>query len=517
MERESNIGENVAPLAWRGLAALAVARFLVFLLTGTPGEFSWFRDELYYLACADHLAWGYVDHPPLSVFLLAVYRTLFGESLLAIRLFSSLISAIWLFGVGVLAREMGGDKRAQLMAAVLAFAAPQLWGMHGFYSMNVFDALFWLGGFLLLARMLRTGNQNLWLHLGGWLGLGLLNKISLLWFGAGVVVALSAGPQRKWLLGWRPYAGGGLAMLLFSPYLIWQIAHDWPTLEFMRNALQNKYVDRSLLDLLLALVLDMHPATLPLWVGGLVALIVYKPLRTFRPLAWIFGTVVAILSLSGSAKPEYLSPAFVLLFSAGAIVLSGWTTQKARWLPGVVAGLTIAMTIPFIPFAIPALDEARYFAYAEAMGIAPSTSEKKELGPLPQHFADRHGWEELALEMSRAYLTLSPVEQQDCAILVWNYGEAGAIDHFRGRYPLPPVYCGHNNYYLWGPPERSPGIWLVLGAEEDDLAKVFEQVEQVGQWDSPWAMPYERHQWIRIGRGPTQDIKEMWPEFRSYN
>ncbi|MCB2200272.1 glycosyltransferase family 39 protein [bacterium] len=517
MDRAERVAGGLAPLAWVGLSAFAMARLMIYLFTGAPGEFGWFRDELYYLACADHLAWGYVDHPPLSVFLLAVGRFLLGESLFAVRLVSSLVSSLWLIGIGLLAREMGGDKRAQLLAAVLAFAAPQFWGMHGYYSMNVFDGLFWLGAFLLMARMLRIGDQKLWLALGFWLGIGLLNKISLLWFGAGLLVALLISPQRRWLLNWRPYAGAGIAFLLFSPYLIWQMVHDWPTLLFMRNAMQYKYVDRSLLDLLSSLVLDMHPATLPFWLGGFVALLFYKPIRAFRPLAWLFITVLAILTASGSAKPSYLSPSLVLLFAAGAILLSGWTRNKLRWLPLAITLLTAAQGLPFIPFAIPVLDEEEYVSYAELMGIGPSTSERKELGPLPQHFADRHGWEELAVEVSTAYQSLTPEEQLDCAVLVWNYGEAGAIDYYRSNNPLPPVYCGHNNYYLWGPPAETASVWIILGAEEDDLMDEFEQVEMVGEWDNPWAMPYERHQWIRICRQPYRTIQEIWPELRNFN
>ena len=509
--------DSLAPVAWIPLLLIALLRIGTYLLAGTPGEYGIFRDELYYLACANHPAFGYVDQPPLSIFVLIIWRTLFGDSLVSLHILPALVSAGWLTGVGLLARELGGRPAAQVLAAALAFAGPQAWGMHGYYSMNVFDALFWIGACLMVARLLRTGDQRYWLFIGVWLGVGLMNKISLLWFAAGLVISLLPSYRRRWLLRWRPYAAVGLTLILFSPYIIWQVTHDWPTLEFMRNAMRYKFVERSLAGLLGGMILEMNPLTLPLWGGGLLMLVLYRPLKDFRPLAWLFLAVLTILAISGSAKPQYLGPAMPILLAAGAVGFQMLLNKRWRFLLPVLSLIMLLSAYLLLPFAIPVCTETEYIALAQKAGVTPATDEKKELGSLPQHFADRHGWENLARTLSTVYLSLPAGEREQCAILVENYGQAGAVDYYRKNYPLPPVLCGHNNYYLWGPPEETPQVVIVYGIESDDLVDEFAKVETVAEVDNVWSMPYERHRLVRIGRQPYRTIQSIWPELRNFD
>src|SRR6185295_17060458 len=199
-------------------------------------QYGWFRDEFYYVACAARLDWGYVDHPPLSIAVMALVRLLFGDSLVAFRLVAALIGAATVYFTGRLARDLGGGRFAQALAGFAALVAPVFLGVSRFYSMNVLDLLLWTLAALALVAALRGDRAREWVVLGVVVGLGLLNKISLLWFIAGLFIGFLLTPYRRRLATPGPWIAGAIATALFVPHVVWQIAHGWPTLEFMRNA-----------------------------------------------------------------------------------------------------------------------------------------------------------------------------------------------------------------------------------------------------------------------------------------
>ena len=214
------------PLAWAALALVAVASVGVHALC--LGQYGWFRDELYYASCARRLAWGYVDHPPLSIGLLALVRTVFGSGLEAPRLLAALVSAATCLTAGAIARELGGRRFAQVLAALALALAPMSLAIGHYYSMNVLDMLFWSAATLLALRAFDSGARGTWLSLGLLLGLGLLNKWSVLWLGCGLAVALLVSPRRGQLRSAGPWLGAALAALLFAPNLGWEWRHGWP-------------------------------------------------------------------------------------------------------------------------------------------------------------------------------------------------------------------------------------------------------------------------------------------------
>src|SRR5215468_4743111 len=223
----------------------ATALVVVALQLATGWRYGLFRDELYYLACASHLDWGYVDHPPLSIGVLAGVRALLGDSLFALRIVPALLfgSLVWL--AARLAREMGGGRFAQSLAALAVAIAPQYLALAGFYSMNAFDLVFWALGTPLVARLVRTNDLRLWRPLGVVIGLGLLTKISMLLFALGLAVAVLLTPLRRHLARRELWEGVALALVLASLYALWQLRHDWATVEFTRNAARYKNVALS--------------------------------------------------------------------------------------------------------------------------------------------------------------------------------------------------------------------------------------------------------------------------------
>ena len=496
------------------LLALALAKLLLHFTAIT--KYGWFRDELYYLVCAQHPAAGYVDQPPLSIWILGVVRALFGDSLIAIRLLPALAGAATVFITGRIARELGGGHFAQALAALAALIAPVFLGSDHFYSMNTFDILLWTLAAWLALRALSAGSPRHWLALGVVLGLGLLNKISVMWLIAGLSAGVLVSPARGVLRTRWPWLAVGVALLLFSPHVAWQVQHGWPTLEFMRNATGRKMAGVNPLGFLSGQILEMNPVTLPLWLGGLVWLLFSRAGRAGRPLAVMYLAVAAFLLAGGRSRASYLAPAYVSLFAGGAVAFERITSARPRAVRAIAVTLLVALGAVAAPLALPLLPVQNYIRYAKALGMAPSTEENLRIGLLPQHYADMFGWVELVDEVEKAYRTLSPEDQARCSIFGQNYGEAGAITVLGRRRGLPPALSGHNSFWLWGPGERSGDVMIVVGGDLEDNQRVFHDLRRVGTAHSKYAMPYEQEMPIYIGRGLRVPVRELWPQLRRF-
>jgi 4-amino-4-deoxy-L-arabinose transferase-like glycosyltransferase len=250
------------------LAVLPGAKLLLHLVT--IRGYGFFRDEFYYVACSERLAAGYVDHPPLSVVLLRLVRELLGDSIVALRLVPALAGAATVLLVGLLARDLGGGRFAQGLAMTSALVAPVYLSLNHFYSMNAVDLLLWATAAYLVVRLLRGGRPRLWLALGVVLGLGLQNKLSVLWLSFGLLAGIACTSRRRDLLTRWPSSAALVAGVLFLPHLAWQVAHGWPTLEFIRNATQQKMATVTPVGFLISQLRMMNFVTAPVWASDLV-------------------------------------------------------------------------------------------------------------------------------------------------------------------------------------------------------------------------------------------------------
>ena len=502
------------PLAAGTLVILAAARLLLHLLA--IDQYGYFRDELYYLASTDHLDWGYVDHPPLSIAVLAVVRAWFGDSLAVIRGVAVVAGVGTITVTGMIARELGGGRFAQGLAGLAALMAPVFLGTTGFYSMNAFDLLVWAIAAWVLLRALDDSGPRWWLALGVVLGLGLLNKISVLWLAGGIGVGVLLTPCRRVLRERWPWVAALIAGVLFLPYVLWQVSHGWPTLEFMRNATGQKMVTVSPVGFLIDQVLNMNPGAAPVWVAGVFSGLLSRDARG-RVLVWIYLAVMALLLVSGSARASYLASAYCGLLGLGAVAIERFSSAAGRaWVRAGVVAVTIAGGLVGIPLALPILPVETYVRYQAALGLAPRTEERQEMGALPQHFADMFGWEDMTALVAEAYARLSPEERSRCRVFGQNYGEAGAIDVLGRSLGLPRALSGHNSYWLWGPGGDEWDVLIIIGGDREDNAEFFERIEIVGQTRNRWSMPYERGLDVSIARGPTMSIREAWPRLKKY-
>ncbi|HVN87255.1 MAG TPA: glycosyltransferase family 39 protein [Candidatus Binatia bacterium] len=506
--------EAVTRSASRMVTGIAMVTLAAHCLTN--GRYDYFRDEFYYLACADHLAAGYVDHPPLSIWLLAGIRWLLGDSLQAIRLAPALAAACSVWLTGRLARELGGGRTAQALAALAAMIAPVFLVVGNFYSMNAFEALCWTVGAWLVVRIARGENPRLWLVLGFVIGVGLENKHSMAFFAIGLAVGLLLTPLRRHLLERWLWLAAGLAGLLFVPNLAWQIANGFPTLEFMRHAQLMKNAPLSPIQFIGQQVLMLNPLTLPLWLGGLCWYFATPSGRPYRVLGWIYLAVLALL-LAQHGKAYYLAPAYPMLFAPGAIALEAWTRDRRRWLRGAYAGALLAGAAALAPLGLPILPVDALARYAQALGVQEGVrAENNALGQLPQHFADMFGWRELVATLAQVYHALPADEQRRCTIVAQNYGEAGAIDFFGKRYGLPRAISGHNNYWLWGPGNSSGEVIIAIGASPGELAPFCESVERVASTRCDYCMPFENGRPISVCRKLKGSLADMWARLKMY-
>lgn len=487
--------------------------FVFFVLTARG--YGIFRDELYYLACAQHLDWGYVDHPPLVALIAAAARALVGDSLTGLRAVPALAFALTVHLVGQSARALGGGSYARLLAQLATATAPCFLALYTIFSMNAFDGLIWAGLARLWIALLTGGEPRLWLAFGALAGVGLENKISVGFLGAGVLVALVATGRfepfrRRWF-----WLGGALAAALFLPHLLWQAAHDWPTLEFMANARRYKIRETTPLGFVAAQIGQVGPVAAALAAAGAGWLLVARAARACRPLGVAALAVLALLAVS-TAKPYYFAPAFTLLFPAGAAAVERWTVGRLRRTLRVAVTLAVASILVAAPLAKPLLSADAYVRYAARLGVAPGTDENQELGRLPQFFADMHGWRELAEAVARVHAALPPADRARACVATGNYGEAGAIDFFGPALGLPRAISRHNSYWLWGPGGCTGEVVIVVGGELEDLAGEFASVERGGVSRCTDCMPYEDGLSLWVARGLAVPVDRAWRAERNY-
>jgi hypothetical protein len=495
------------------LAVLAVPALIkVTLHLLTHKGFGFFSDEFYYIACSKRLAWGYVDHPALSILLLRLDRWLFGDSLLSIRLLPALAGGATVLLTGLLARRLGAGRFGQLLAQVCVVVAYM--GVYHIFSMNAFDVLFWLAAFYILALIFDGESPKLWVAFGLVAGLGLENKITVLSLGFGLVVGLVLSRQRRqFQSGWF-WLGGALAGLIFLPYVLWQIPNGWPTLEFMHNATSYKMVKLSFPAYFSGQILQMHPFTFPVWFAGLGLLLFSKAYRKYQALGWCYLAVLVLFVVTGG-KTYYLTPAYTMLFAFGALWME--RTFASQALRAALMTLIVAGGLVTLPVALPILPVEAHIRYSAALGLKPNAGgERHRVGRLSQYYASMFGWENLVREVARVYQSLPSEDRAKCGIFCMDYHQAGAIDFLGKKYGLPDASSGHNNYYLWGP-HSSWEVGIVISRGPDDLAELFEEVSQQGfiHDETGYVQPSENDLGVYVVRKLRKPLQ--WTQVKHYD
>jgi len=488
---------------------------LVHLLTN--GRYGYFRDELYYIACAHHPAFGYVDQPPLSILLLRLSEAFLGDSLFAIRLLPATAGAATVALTGAIVHEVGGRAWAVALACAATLCALFYLAVGNFFSMNALEPLFWMGAVYLLIRIINGGSPTLWLWLGGVLGLGLENKHSTAFFGAGILVALLLTPERRHFREKWIWLGGLIAVAIALPNILWQALHHWPTYELLSNiAHSNKNVALSPAQFIAQQAVFINPGTLPLWLTGLFWSFGSRDGRRYCVIGIIYlVTLAEFIVLHG--KSYYLAPAYPMLFAAGGVAIERIFAARLKWVKPVFLAAILATGTLCAPLVLPILPPDKLVAYMRAIHMEPPRTETSQTEALPQIFADQFGWEQMVGSVAHVYHHLRPEDEKRAAIFCQNYGEAGAIDFFGPKLGLPPAISGHQNYFLWGPRDWTGEVVLILDSSDDHERELFASVEDLGQVvSSPLAMPFERRNHIYLCRDLKVSVQELWPRLKKW-
>jgi len=499
--------------------ALSFAIHLASSLWGSHLGYGFFRDELYYLVCGHHLAWGYVDQAPLVALQARLAETIFGLTPTGIRILSFLAGGVSVALTGLLTWQLGGRRVSQVLAMTAILCAPVYVVVASFLSMNAWEPCFWMGALLVLLRLAEgSASPRAWLLFGLISGLSIENKHSTVFFMIALVLGLLLTPQRRIL--WSRWCAAGIALLLLLalPNLIWQWVHHFPTYELLNNiAHSDKNVVMPPLDFVVQQARMLSFIALPLWLAGLVWLLIAKRARPARFVAASFVLFFAMMMFL-HAKDYYVAPFYPVLLAAGAAAIPS-RPQWPRWASiGVPAVQTVWALLLLAVFCIAApllltlLPPDHYQAYQRKLGIKIPKSEKFT-SPLPQYLSDRFGWPEMVEGFAARYNALPPDVRARTAIFCGNYGEASAVNVLGPKYGLPPAISGHQNYFYWGWNGYTGESVLTLGNDARDYTDTYAEVIDLGPFDAPWIMDHEHHHYFWL-RNRKRTYEADWPQFK---
>jgi len=499
-------------IAW-ALAAVAV---LVQMLTN--GRYGYFRDELYYLAASDHLAFGYVDFAPLIAWLTRASRVVFGGSLHAIRLLPALAFGTEVLLTGFITRELGGRRWAVLLGCASVLLAPVILGNAARLSMNPVEPLFWMGCVYVLLLALNRQQPKLLPWCGVLLGFGLENKHSTVFFLGALVVGLLATPQRRLLASKWFWIAAALAFAIALPNVVWEYLHHFPTLEDLRNVKSiHKNVELPPLPFIGQQILMLAPVSALVWIAGLGFLLFHSEGKRYRFLGVTYLVFLAVM-IALKGKDYYLAPIYPMLYAAGGVFWEklAESRPRLRWLRIALPATVFALGLVAVPLVLPILPPEKIVPYFDALGIKQPRTETHMQSTLPQYFADEFGWPEMVETVAGVYNALPPEERAKTAILAGDYGGAGAIDFFGPRYGLPKAISAHQNYFNWGPRQYTGESIILLEWNLEDAQHWCGSVDQGPTIAPYYGMGWE-HYTILICHNFNQPLAEAWPQLKHWD
>lgn len=462
-------------------------------LAGNP-HYDFMRDELLHLSAGYHPAWGYFEFPPFIGWVAKVSIWLFGHSLAGMRFFATLAGLAIQVLCCLMAVELGGKKWAVFLAGVCALAFLPYYRNHFLFQPVAFDQLFWALGFYFILRYVNTEKNMYLLYAGLAAGLGLMNKYTFVIWIAGMLIALlfhekARVYRNKWL-----YLGGGIALLIFLPNIIWQYRHDIPFLLHLQQLSKTQLEKNSIFEFAMNQVLS--PLTLIVSLGGLYFLL-RRPRWRFLGVAF---AAMFILMWALQSKAYYFYAAYPPLFAAGGVWLEKLFSKRPWW-SLAPAALMLAFAAYWMPYLIPVLPVEKFIAYSnekpDAEGRYHFTSD----------YADMFGWREQVQLADSIYRSLPPEDQRRCIFWAENYGEAGAIRIIGNREPV----CRHGSFWTWGPGPLPGEVAISIGNEAEVVERLYEERQLIRVLKHPYAIDEENNIPVYLCRKPKVKLKEIWP------
>ncbi|HTX57624.1 MAG TPA: glycosyltransferase family 39 protein [Candidatus Acidoferrales bacterium] len=493
--------------AWWAAAIVAVVVAFVHLVSA--GRYGIFVNELYFIVCGRHPAFGYVDQPPF-VPLLAALTQLGGVDLWLMRL-PGILAAVALVPLTVaLAQLIGASTRGAWLAAVAYASATLVTALSATLGTSTFEPLeFTAVAYFVTRAIVRNEPRSYW-----WAGLvgGLAfeTRYGILWWVAGLAIGVAVCGPRSIFRSRDLWIGIGIAAVIALPNAVWQAVHGFPFVELVRNDNSGNFIG-SPLGFTLGQFFLINMVVALLCIVGVVAPFVMSRLAPFRFLAVAFVVALVLIYVT-HGKAYYTAGVYPSIIALGAAAV----TNVPRALVGLWAVLAAANAALALPWVLPVLPVERFAAMLARSSFKPPAMERAGIGaPLMQVYSTEFGWRELAQIVESVYASLPASDRAKAAIYAPTYGDASAINVY-GR-NLPFAISGNNQYYLWGPGDHDGSVVIAVNADPRFWSGICASARVVGYTeDSPYAMPYEVHQPIVLCRGMHPPLPQLWPTFKHY-
>jgi Dolichyl-phosphate-mannose-protein mannosyltransferase len=488
---------------------IVVGGLLFAVLMALSDRYGFHHDELYFLDCARHLQASYVDQPVLTPLMAWVTLKTFGVSLVALHLWPALAAWGTVILAGLTAREFGGGRRPQLLAAFAVATMPAVFGADHLFDTTAFDIMAWSALALVVIRIGRTGDLRWWIPAGAILGVGAENKHLVGFFAVAIFLGALVSGARRMVLNWWFLAGALIAAALEIPDIWWQASHGWATIAMTHSLNQNNGGAANILVWIIGQLVVL--GFFRVWgaVAGLRFL-----WRSGRPLwkalVWAYALLFVVFMLTTGAQIYYLAGAYVFLLAAGAVSLDGWLAARRSRIYRTVGGLSLTGLV-FAVFLLPILPIADANVTNAVFPVQNQTV----------------GWPQLVSSVRGVWFSLPAQQRSNAVIFTADFGAAGAINELGRGQGLPTAVSGHDTEWWWGPgnPRATTVVAVTLGPDSSSrssnlsyLHQYFRDVRQAATLSNPWGIKNEYYQgqvWICTGlRHPWG---QLWPQLRHYD
>jgi hypothetical protein len=489
--------------AWSVAAVVAIVHLMV------AGQYDAFRNELYFIICGRHPAFGYVDQPPL-VPLLAAATQAFGIHIWLLRL-PAVIAAVLLVPVTVrLAQPLGASARGAWLAAVAAAGATLVTAMTATLSTSTFEPIAFTAIAYFLVRAVTLGEARAFWWAGIIAGVTFQTRYGVAVWTVGLALGIALAGPRAAFRSRDFWIGALFAAAIALPNVLWQAVHGFPFLELVANDNSGNFTGTPL-EFTIGQILSVNVVLAPLWIAGIIAPFASPRLKPYRFLSVAF-VVTALFILITHGKSYYLAGAYPAMFALGAAACAA----LPRVLVAIWAVLIAANAALSLPLVLPVMPPDRLQRMLDRMAFRPPPIERAGIGaPLMQMLSDEFGWRDLARTVETAYAALPSADRAKAAIFASNYGDAAAIDFFGTN--LPPALSGNNQYYLWGPRGYDGSVVLAVNVDPATWSAICSSSQVIAHFGtSPYAMPYERNRPILLCRGMHPPLPQLWPTFRHF-
>lgn len=478
---------------------LGLGLFLLHMFTNH--QYGFHQDELVVLDNANNLDWGFVEYPPLTPFLARIELALFGFSLVSARTFAALAHSIVLVLTGLMARELGGRRLTQIVAALAAAIAPIALIQGSLLQYITFDFLWSVLIAYLLIRLLKSEDPRWWIPIGAVIGLGMMTKYTMVMFAAGLVGGVLLTDARRYLSSLWLWGGVAISLLIFLPNLIWQIQHSFISLEFL-SSIHARDVEIGRADGYIPeqFLFCSNPFMVPFWVSGLVYYFRHEAGKRYRLMGWMY-VIPFLIYLITQGRSYYLAPAYPMLVAAGAVIWQGWidrlSMRTARFIEGITwAGISIGAVI----------------SGALALPIAPVNSPLWDItSEVHDTFTEQIGWPEMIKTVADIYADLSPDEKVGAGILTGENDEAAALNLYGPEYELPKAISGSDTFWLRGYGDPPPEVLIVVGFSREEVSSISARCEVAGIITNPYGVENDLRNPPEIFM--CRELRISWPEF----